>query len=283
MKLLLTGASGFIGSYFQHHYATQYTYDTFSFSTYYLDKLILEDIETILHLSAIVHQSNADKKVYERVNVHQTIEFAKKAKEAGVKHFIFMSTIAVYEPSLSILNEDSLLNPATFYGQSKLEAEKQLLALEDDTFKVSIIRPPMVYGQNAPGNIRSLMKLIDKIPVLPFGGINNQRSFIYVGNLCALIDCIIQAKKSGIFLASDDETLSTTALIEEIAKAKNKKIWLLHVRVFERLLRWLKPSLHQRLFASLVVDNLQTKTILDFQNPYSVKEGIRLMVQGEKE
>jgi len=283
MHILITGASGFIGSYFQQHYASKYQCVPFSFSRYNLDELMLNDVEAIIHLAAIVHQPNAQNAEYIHVNVQRTLELAQKAKEHGVKQFIFMSTIAVYNRSLTLLKENSLLSPTTLYGQSKLEAEKQLLSLEDESFKVSIIRAPMVYGANAPGNIRSLMQLIDKLPILPFGKIKNQRSFVYVGNLCAMMDCIIQTKSCGIFLASDDVPLSTTKLIALIAKAKNKKIHLLHVRLFEKILLWIKPSMYQRLFGSLIVDNSQTKAILNFKNPYSVDDGIHIMVQGEKE
>lgn len=280
MRILITGASGFIGNYFQHHYASKYTYSFFSFSDYDINKLVLEDIETIIHLAAIVHQPNARKEEYTRVNVDQTLEFAKKAKDNGVKHFLFMSTIAVYDSNLSLVQETSLINPTTLYGQSKLEAERQLLALADESFNVSIIRPPMVYGANAPGNIRSLINLIDKMPILPFGKIDNKRSFVYVGNLCAMIDCIIRVRKGGIFLASDDIPQSTTNLIELIAKEKKKKIYLFHIKLFQKFILWLKPSFHKRLFESLEIDNSQTKQVLNFQNPYGVEDGIRRTVQG---
>lgn len=283
MKILLTGARGFIGSYFQKNYALNYQCKTFSLSSDKLVELILDDVEVIIHLAAVVHQPYARKEEYVHVNVQKTLELAQKAKEYGVKQFIFISSIAVYDSSLTLLKEDSLLNPSTLYGQSKLEAENKLLALEDESFKVAIIRPPMVYGANAPGNIRSLTKLVDKIPILPFGNIDNKRSFVYVGNLCAMIDCIIQRKSSGIFLASDDVALSTTRLIELIAKAKNTKIYLLHVKFFATLIHWFKPSLYRRLFESLEIDNTQTKYILDFKNPYSVEDGVQMMVKGERQ
>lgn len=282
MLILLTGASGFIGSYFQKHYASEYQYETFSFSQHSCDELILNHIEIILHLAAVVHQPIAQEEEYFQINVQKTLKFARKAKEEGVRHFIFMSTIAVYDETLKVVAENSQCFPATYYGKSKLEAEKQLLALSDENFKVSIVRPPMVYGFIAPGNIKSLMRLIAKVSILPFGSINNKRSFIYVGNLCALIYRIIQTGKDGIFLASDDRSLSTTELITLIASAMHKKVYLLEFPFFPLFLRWLKPSLYKRLFESLEVDNTKTKHFLNFQNPYSVEEGIRLMVQGYK-
>lgn len=284
MKLLLTGSNGFIGSYFAKHYGQNYSIETFSFLKDNFETLHINNIDVVMHLAALVHQKEKmNESEYIKSNIRQALALAQKAKESGVKQFIFMSSIAVYDSTCTLLKENSLINPTTLYGQSKAKAEKKLLALEDEFFKVSIIRPPMVYGVNAPGNIRSLTQLIDKVPILPFDKIENQRSFVYIGNLCAMIDCIIQTKKSGVFLASDDTPISTTKLIELIANAKNKKISLLHVRLFEKILLWIKPSIYQRLFGNLVVDNSQTKAILNFKNPYSVEDGIRMMVQGQKE
>lgn len=285
MKLLLTGANGFVGSYFLNIYKDTYTIETFSFVKDDFKSLQVTSTDTVIHLSALVHQMRgASDEAYEKVNVNQTLELARKAKEAGVKQFIFMSTVKVYgEESNDIYTEVSACNPQDEYGKSKLKAERELKKLADEHFIVSIIRTPIVYGKGVKANMKNLVKLIDKIPILPFGKIKNQRSFVYVGNLCAMIDCIIQTQKSGIFLAADDEMLSTTQLIELLAQVKDKKIYLLHVRLFECVLKWLKPSIFQRLFGNLMVDNEQTKAILHFKNPYTAEEGIRCMIHGEKQ
>lgn len=281
MKILLTGANGFIGSYFQNKYAQRYDVQTFSFVLDDFEALYVKDVDVVLHLSALVHQPKALEKEYAKINIDHTVALARKAKENGVRHFIFMSTIAVYDTCLDYIDENSRLAPSTPYGESKLEAEKKLQELEDEFFIVSILRPPMVYGYNAPGNIKSLHRLIDILPILPLGYIDNKRSFVYVGNLCALIECIIQKGQRGIFLASDDKALSTTQLIEAIAKVKKRSCWLFKLPLFAQMLRWVKPSFYKRLFESLEVDNTQTKKILGFENPYSVEEAIALMVHGE--
>lgn len=283
MNILLTGSNGFIGSYFINKYSDSYDIKTFSFLKDDIEELNCDKIDVVLHLSALVHQmGGASVDEYERVNVTQTLMLAMKAKKAGVGQFVFMSTIAVYGEDLQKLNETKVCNPITFYGKSKLEAEKQLLALNDENFKVSIVRPPMVYGKNAPGNIDSLVKLVKKVPIIPLGDIENRRSFVYVGNLCHLIDVVIKQEQSGIFLACDDEPLSTTRLIELIAKNLNKKIYLIKIPLFETMLKLLKPSFHKRLYGSLEVDNSMTKKKLNLSNPYSVEEGIRLMIKGEE-
>jgi len=281
-KILITGSNGFIGSYFKSKYANKYSINSFSFLNDNFEELNLSNINTIVHLAALVHQkARASKEEYKKINVTQTLELARKAKESGVRHFIFMSTIAVYGIEVGVISEDGDCNPITDYGKSKLKAELELQKLEDDDFKVSIIRPPIVNGYNAPGNMKNLIGLVSKISILPFGNIQNRRSMVYVGNLCHLIDEVITQKKSGVFLASDDEPLSTTKLIELIAQNLNKKVYLLKVPFFESLLKLVKPSFYKRLYESLEVDNSRTKEILGLKNPYSVEDGIKFMIRGE--
>ena len=282
MKVLLTGARGFIGSYFQQQYAQKYTIQPFSFLNNDLETLQLKDVDVVIHLSALVHQMNgASDKAYEKINVEQTLQLAHKAKENGVKHFIFMSTVKVYgEESTIAYTETSLCYPKDMYGKTKLKAEQELQKLENNDFRISIIRTPIVYGAGVKANMQNLMKLIDKMILLPFGHICNKRSFVYIGNLTALIDAIIEQGKSGVFLAGDDEALSTTELIQRIAQAKKRRIFLIKIPLFGIFLKWIKPSFYQRLFENLLVDNTKTKEALHFKNPYSIKEGIVFMVQG---
>jgi len=279
-NILLTGSNGFVGSYFIDNYKDKYNINTFSFLNDDFKDLNLSKINTIIHLSALVHQmGGASKEEYEKVNVRQTIDLAKKAKSSGVKHFIFMSTVKVYGEETNIAyDENSDCNPQDDYGKSKLKAEQELLKLEDDSFKVSIVRTPIVYGYGVKANIKSLINLVNKVTVLPFANIKNKRSMIYVGNLCNLIDEIIIQEKEGTFLASDDEPLSTTRLIELIANGLGKKVYFIKIPFFESLLKLVKPSFHKRLYESLEVDNSETKKVLGFKNKYSVEEGIELML-----
>ncbi|MDY0116833.1 MAG: NAD-dependent epimerase/dehydratase family protein [Sulfurimonadaceae bacterium] len=283
MKILLTGSTGYLGSSFVNQHKDQYLFQNFSLLSQKIEDLQFKDIDIVLHCAALVHQKvEHSYEKYHEINVNYPVKLAKLAKESGVKQFIFISTIAVYGEGLEKLDENTECNPITPYGISKLEAEKQLLMLNDSDFKVSIIRPPMIYGKDAPGNIDSLVKLVKKLPFLPLGGIENKRSFIYIGNLCYMINEIIKQNQSGIFLASDDEPLSTTKLCELIAKNLDKKIMLIKIPFFRSFLKLVKPSFHKRLYESLEVDNTITKQKLNLTNPYSVEEGIKLMIQGEK-
>ena len=291
MNILLTGSSGFIGSYFQDNYNKENKISTFSFQNDRLDKLDLIDIDTIIHLSALVHQmGGASKEAYWKINVDNTLELAQKAKKHGVKHFIFISSVKVYgEETDTPYNETTKCTPQDDYGKSKLEAENKLLELEDNApkgisvgyFKVSIIRTPIVYGYGVKANIKNLINLIKKAPVLPFSQINNSRSMVYIGNLCALIDKLCKIKTSGIFLAADDHAVSTSKLIELIASDLHKNIYLIKIPFFESLLKMLKPSVHKRLYESLEINNDITKKILNHKNPYSTEDGIKYMIHGE--
>jgi nucleoside-diphosphate-sugar epimerase len=283
-KLLITGSNGFVGNFFIKDYTNKYEIKKFSFLKDKINTLDCKDIDIVFHLSALVHQmGGASSEEYENVNVSQTLLLAKRAKESGVKQFVFMSTVKVYgEETNSKYTENTICNPEDEYGKSKLKAEKLLLELESENFKVSIIRTPIIYGYGVKANIKNLVNLVNKVSLLPFGKIENKRSMVYIGNLCHLVDEIITQQKAGIFLASDDEPLSTSKLIQLISKNLDKKIYLIRIPFFESLLKILKPSFHKRLYGSLEVDNSITKQKLNLSNPYSVEEGIRLMLKGEK-
>ncbi|QKF58972.1 NAD-dependent epimerase/dehydratase family protein [Aliarcobacter lanthieri] len=282
-NLLISGVNGYLGSGFIKQYKSKYKFKSFSLLNQKMEDINFENIDKVLHCAALVHQKvEHPHEKYHEVNVEYPVKLAKLAKQNGVKQFVFISTIAVYGEDKEKLDENTVCNPITPYGKSKLEAEKQLLELNDDSFIVSIIRPPMIYGKNAPGNIDSLVKLVKKVSIIPLGKIKNKRSFISIQNLLHIIDEVITQEKKGIFLASDDEPLSTSRLIELIARNLGKKIYLIKIPFFERLLKLVKPSFHKRLYGSLEVDNTITKEKLNLKNPYSTEDGIRLMIEGEK-
>ena len=281
-KFLITGSNGYLGSSFISKYKNKYLFEKFSLLTQKLEDINFDNVDIVLNCAALVHQKvEHSYEKYHEINVEYPVKLAKLAKQNGVKQFVFISTIAIYGEDKEKIDENTTYEPITPYGKSKLEAEKELLELNDDNFVVSIIRPPMIYGKNAPGNIDSLVKLVKKLPVIPLGKIDNKRSFISIQNLCYIIDEIITQKQNGVFLASDDEPLSTSKLIELIAKNLDKRIYLIKIPFFESLLKLLKPSFHKRLYGSLEVDNSITKEKLNLVNPYSVEDGIKLMLNGE--
>ncbi|OHE09011.1 MAG: epimerase [Sulfurimonas sp. RIFOXYD12_FULL_33_39] len=282
MKMLLTGSSGFIGSYFAGKYADKYDIEKFSFLRDDFNLLNLEGFDVVLHMSAFVHQTDeVNEEEYERVNVAQTFDLAKKAKESKVGHFVFLSSIKACGED-GVFDESITCNPKDKYGKSKLKAEFELQKLTCNDFKISIVRMPLVYGYGAKANMKKLINLVNKIPVLPFGGMQNARSMVYIGNLCHVINAVIEQKKSGIFLTSDDYPLSTSRLIELIANAFGKKVYLFKVPFFETVLKILKPNLYKRLYGTLKVDNSATMQKLNIKNPYTTDDAIKFMIEGEK-
>lgn len=282
MNILLTGASGFIGSYFLTHNSA-HTISPFSFQNDDINRFDFSNIDAVVHLAALVHQIHkTTPATHEQINTIRTLVLAKKAKDAGVKQFIFMSTVKVYgEESDTVYTETTPCDPQDDYGKSKLIAEQELQKLTDNNFTVSVIRTPIVYGSGVKANIKNLITLIQKMPLLPLKNTKNIRSMVYIGNLYALINQILEHRAEGIFLAADDTALSTSDFIRKIANALEKKLILLTIPFFEDSLKQFKPSIHQRLFGNLVVDNTQTKKRLKFQNPYTVDEGIKNMIHGE--
>jgi len=283
MNLLVTGSSGYIGRSFITTHQNHYHINTFSLRTDDLNSLSLDGIDTILHCAALVHRTDVNSpESYRKINRDYPVELAQKAKEAGVKHFVFLSTVAVYGEKEGIYDEFSPASPVTLYAKSKYDAENALRALESDTFKLSIVRPAMVYGKDAPGNMQRLITLVDRVPILPFGKIENKRHFVSIDNLTALLSHIIDQHAEGCFVAADDTPVSTTYLTEKIALHLHRKIQLISlpqpVRAF---IRYYRPNLYQKLFGSFQLNNHHTKEKLHFHMPYSFDEGFSRIFEKE--
>ncbi|MBK9390230.1 MAG: NAD-dependent epimerase/dehydratase family protein [Bacteroidetes bacterium] len=184
-------------------------------------------IFNIKFLSSIFfHQSKkTPAEEYYKVNRDLSLQVAENAKNAGVKQFIFLSTFKVYGKLIHPvkINEKSPCLPNDAYGQSKYEAEIGLAKLEAVNFKVAIIRTPLVYGIGVKANMLSLLRLVNKMPVLPFGKLNNNRCYTFVENLVAFIDRIIEIEANGVFIAMDEKPLSTTELVNYISKYLDKR------------------------------------------------------------
>jgi len=281
-NILLTGASGFIGSYFLNHYSSIFKINYFSFLKDDINDLKMEKIDSIVHCAALVHQMKRepDYNEFYDANVVNTIKLAVKAKKNNVRQFIFISTVKVYGEKSNIpFNENSKTNPKDSYAKSKLEAEKKLISLQDNNFNVAIIRLPLVYGKGVKANFNNLINLVNKFNIIPLGSIKNKRSIVYVGNVCDIIFRIINYSKGGIFLATDDIALSTSELIKNIAIALNKKIILFYVPFMERILKIILPKYYTRLFSSFMIDNKWTmESLIMKKNKFSIEESFKRTV-----
>lgn len=188
--------------------------------------------DAVYHTAALVHhpETKDDPEFlpeYLSVNRDLCLNVAKRAKQASVRQFLFLSTEAVYGLTAPYgktvtITKDTPLCPKDNYGRSKLEAEQGLAALEDEHFRVAILRPPIIYGKGCTGNFRSLQKFAKKMPCFP--KIENRRSMLYVGNLNALVKLLIDREDRGIFCPQDREYLCTSQVVRAIAAAQGKRL-----------------------------------------------------------
>ena len=227
-KILITGANSYIGVSFETYmsqFGDDYCVDTVdvigdgwkgkSFSGY----------DAIFHVAGIAHQKETKENagIYYQVNRDLAVLLAEKAKSEGVPHFVFMSSMSVYGTDKGVITRDCQPAPKSHYGKSKLEAEQALSAMEDDSFKVAILRPPMVYGKGCRGNFQTLLHIVEKSPVFPV--VNNRRSMISVKNLCAFVRMVIDHQRSGVFFPQNRETVNTTVMARIMAETLQRRVF----------------------------------------------------------
>lgn len=247
----------------------------------------LEGVEVVIHSAARVHVMNdeaADSLAeYRRVNLAGTLNLARQAVDAGVKRFVFISSIKVNgegTPPGRAFKADDAPAPVDPYGVSKLEAERELQVLAHETgLEVVIIRPVLVYGPGVKANFLSMMSWLQRRLPLPLGAIHNKRSMVALDNLVDLIiTCIDHPQAANqVFLVSDGEDLSTTELLRRTGQALGRPARLLPVPAF--LLKWAarllgKPGIAQRLCGSLQVDISKTRTLLGWTPPVTVDDAL---------
>ena len=314
MKLLITGATGFIGKSLVAELMRQNFNISIAVrqkSNLFPDKVkqfvvgdfesnpdfstSLAEVDCVIHLAGKAHVLDKSKVSvldgFRKINSELTLNLAKQAVMAGVERFIFLSSIGVNgNKSTKPFLEDDAPNPQEPYAISKHEAEKGLLQLaENSNLEVVIIRPPLVYGNNAPGNFGRLLQWAGArfmLP-LPLGAVNNARSLIAIDNLVSfIIICTLHPKAANeIFLISDNDNLSTTQLLKNIAKAFNKKSLLLPVPIswmifVAKLLG--KEADAVRLFSSLVIDSSKARDLLDWHPVTTMDEQLCKITEHEK-
>lgn len=245
-RILITGADSYIGTSFEKYlekWPEKYQVDTLDMIGDNWKKYDFSGYDTIYHVAGIAHSDNGKiskekAKLYYEVNTKLTIQTAMKAKKSGVKQFIFMSSAIVYGNSapigkMKIITKDTPVSPANCYGDSKVKAENGLRKLEDENFKVVILRPPMIYGKGSKGNYPLMSKLAQKLPVFPY--VKNCRSMLYIENLCEFVRLMIENEERGTFWPQNAEYSNTSELVKLIAMAYGKKVRL--VKGFEWAVR----------------------------------------------
>ncbi len=296
MRIIITGVNGYISKNLKKYINEKY-------DSIYIDLISLRDdswknadfskYDAIIHAAALVHkkESTVNEQEYFKINTDLTADVAEKACSEGIPHFIFISTMSVYGIDEGTIAEDTAENPTTLYGKSKLAAEKTLLKIYSEK-TLTILRPPMVYGPDCPGNFALLKKLARVTPIFP--KVNNKRSMIYIENLCECILNIILQKQSGIFCPQNTEYICISDMVKEISDSLGKHILI--IPGFNGIIKLLSKNIRflRKVFGNLVYemnynlkneraskDNINVKKTKHIANDvYSFEESVKRSVEG---
>jgi len=237
--------------------------------------------DTVLHVAGIAHVSTDPKMEaqYYKVNRDLTIEVANYAKRSGVKQFIFMSSIIVYGDSSSskrVIDRNTIPKPSNFYGNSKLQAEDRLKHLENDDFKIAVIRPPMIYGKDSKGNYPKLVKAAKVLPIFP--DFDNERSMLHIDNLNELLRILVENEETGLFFPQNEEYVKTSEMIRIIAVCHGKKIW--PTKIFNPILKQMveKVNIVNKVFGNLVYNQDMSK----YKVEYRIRNLYESLIKTEK-
>ena len=273
-KILITGLNSYVGTSFKkwlENYQNKYSIEAISLRNDKWKEMEFSSFDVVLHVAGIAHVSTDPnmEELYYKVNRDLTIEVAKKAKAEGVKQIIFMSSIIVYGDSSSekrVIDKNTVPTPSNFYGNSKLQAEEEIKPLESDTFKVVIIRPPMIYGRGSKGNYLKLSKAAQKLPIFP--NVDNQRSMLHIDNLCEFIRLMIENGESGMFFPQNREYVKTSEMVKIISQINGNNIKL--TKIFNPILRiiGLRLGIINKVFGNLVYE----KNISNYKENYQIRD-----------
>jgi UDP-glucose 4-epimerase len=210
------------------------------------------EYDVVFHVAGIAHikETSDNQDLYYKVNRDLAYETAQKAKQDGVEQFIFLSSMSVYGIENGVIDKNTPLQPNSAYGKSKIEAEELINKLQDNSFTVSTLRPPMVYGKGCRGNYPRLASLALKTPIFP--KVDNKRSMIYIDNLSEFVKQLIDNRSSGLFFPQNAEYVNTSEMVRLIAEAHGKQIVM--TKLFNPLLRLLNVSTVNKVFGDLVYD-----------------------------
>lgn len=269
-RILITGAKSYIGESVRAYLMnTPDSYEVEVKDTVGWKPVVSDftGFDVVFNVAGIAHikETAENRHLYFDVNRDLVIKIAEKAKEAGVKQIILLSTMSVYGMTTGKITKDTPVNPVNAYGKSKVEADEAVEKMADGSFKFVCLRPPMVYGKGCKGNYQSLRKFALKSPVFP--DYRNERSMIYIGNLCEFVKLCIDFERSGLFFLQNGEYTRTSEMVRAIAEAHGKKIRL--TKAFNWAVKICRVNVVKKVFGDLVYEKVDTV------GKYRLSESIR--------
>lgn len=280
IRAAITGAGSYIGMHLAAHLAGQ-GWDVREIDVRDgLDEQALAGFDAVIHVAGIAHQRETQENapLYRQVNRDLAIQTARAAKAHGVKQFVFFSSMSVYGMTTGRITADTQPSPNTHYGVSKWEAEQGMAELADDTFRIAVLRPPMIYGRGCRGNYPRLAALAKSLPLFP--KVNNERSMLYIGTLCVFVQSLLESGQGGLYFPQNSEYVNTADMVKSIALCSGRRIRLMPG--FGGLLRMLegRVGVVGKVFGTLTYDQQMSLDFRDGQE-LTFDETIRLTEVGE--
>lgn len=273
-KILITGAGSYIGVNVEKYllqWPEEYQINSVNMIGEEWKKADFSSYDVVFHVAGIAHikETKENSHLYYDVNEHLAVAVAEKAKNEGVKQFIILSTMSVYGLTVGHITKETLPNPVNSYGKAKYNADLKIEKLDCPTFKVTILRPPMVYGKGCKGNYQTLRKFALKSPIFP--NFKNERSMIYIGNLAAFVKGCVDEEKYGIFFPQDAEYVCTAMMVKQVANHNGKKINTL--KLFNWVIRIMLRA-NVGLFMKILGDLTYEK--VDLVKEYGFEEAMKI-------
>lgn len=278
-NILITGANSYIGTSLQRwleKHPDKYSVDAVDMRGDSWKEKEFSEYDVVFHVAGIAHikETKENHDLYYKVNRDLAYETAQKAKGDGVKQFIFLSSMSVYGVENGVIEKNTPFNPRSIYGKSKLQAEELIEPLKGSTFKIAVLRPPMIYGRGCKGNYPRLAYLARKGPFFP--NIENKRSMLYIDNLCEFVRLLINDCSSGLFFPQNEEYVCTSEMVKLIAEVHGKKIRM--TKLFNPLLGLLKNDTANKVFGDLVYE----KRVSEYKENYCLQDFKISILQTER-
>jgi len=273
-KILITGKNSYIGTSLEDWLMREpdkYKVDTVDMKDGSWKDDDFSSYDVVFHVAGIAHikETSDNQNLYYKINRDLAYETAQKAKEDGVEQFVFLSSMSVYGIDNGVIDKNTPLKPNSAYGKSKIEAEDLINKLRENSFTVTTLRPPMVYGKGCRGNYPRLAGLALKTPIFP--KIDNKRSMIYIDNLSEFVKQLIDSRREGLFFPQNAKYVNTSEMVRLIAEAHSKRVVM--TKIFNPLLRLLNVSTVNKVFGDLVYE-MSMSEIANEYRVYGFRESI---------